>query len=132
MSLCKKLVLAFWILWTYVFVHHLLVHTFFLFANFCIILVSLNIHYHLRWEMTFVYEITILLFDVGATLTVANLFHKNLNIFFDQIFLFLSIFRTIIMCLDYFKEESLNAFESIGNMPLCTQCKYIQSRFTSY
>jgi NADH:ubiquinone oxidoreductase subunit 2 (subunit N) len=61
--------------------------------------------------MTFVYEITILLFNVGALLIVATLFYNNLT-FFCQIFLFLTISRTIVMCLDYFKEESLNTFES--------------------
>jgi NADH:ubiquinone oxidoreductase subunit 2 (subunit N) len=61
----------------------------------------------------FVYEIAILLFNVHAPLTIANLFYNNLT-FFCQIFLLLSISRTIIMYLDYFKEESLNAFESLA------------------
>nr|YP_002860279.1 NADH dehydrogenase subunit 2 [Nothoceros aenigmaticus]ACC86802.1 NADH dehydrogenase subunit 2 [Nothoceros aenigmaticus] len=59
--------------------------------------------------------ITILLVAAGAL--VANLFYNNLIIdnftYFCQIFPSLSTASTILMCLDYFKEESLNAFEFI-------------------
>nr|YP_010881030.1 NADH dehydrogenase subunit 2 [Apopellia endiviifolia]WIA66163.1 NADH dehydrogenase subunit 2 [Apopellia endiviifolia]WIA66204.1 NADH dehydrogenase subunit 2 [Apopellia endiviifolia] len=59
--------------------------------------------------------ITILL--VGSPLAVANLVYNNLIIdnftYFCQIFLLLSTASTMVMCLDYFKQESLNAFESI-------------------
>nr|AND50947.1 NADH dehydrogenase subunit 2 [Sphagnum squarrosum] len=69
--------------------------------------------------------ITILLLAAGAPLTVANLFYNNLIIdnftYFCQIFLLLSTASTIVMCLDYFKEESLNAFESIVLILLSTR-----------
>nr|QIA60841.1 NADH dehydrogenase subunit 2 [Makinoa crispata] len=61
--------------------------------------------------------ITILLVAVGSPLAVANLVYNNLIIdnftYFCQIFLLLSTASTMVMCLDYFKQESLNAFESI-------------------
>nr|YP_009531812.1 NADH dehydrogenase subunit 2 [Leiosporoceros dussii]AXZ70964.1 NADH dehydrogenase subunit 2 [Leiosporoceros dussii] len=60
-------------------------------------------------------SITISLVATGAP--VANLFYNNLIIddftYFCQIFLLLSTASTILMCLDYFKQESLNAFEFI-------------------
>nr|YP_010881195.1 NADH dehydrogenase subunit 2 [Pellia neesiana]WIA66943.1 NADH dehydrogenase subunit 2 [Pellia neesiana]WIA66984.1 NADH dehydrogenase subunit 2 [Pellia neesiana]WIA67025.1 NADH dehydrogenase subunit 2 [Pellia neesiana] len=60
--------------------------------------------------------ITILLV-VGSPLAVANLVYNNLVIdnftYFFQIFLLLSTASTMVMCLDYLKQESLNAFESI-------------------
>jgi proton-translocating NADH-quinone oxidoreductase chain N len=61
--------------------------------------------------------ITILLVAVGSPLAVANLVYNNLIIdnftYFCQIFLLLSTASTIVMCLDYSKQESSNAFESI-------------------
>nr|YP_009674814.1 NADH dehydrogenase subunit 2 [Fossombronia foveolata]QDE12796.1 NADH dehydrogenase subunit 2 [Fossombronia foveolata] len=61
--------------------------------------------------------ITILLVAVGSPLAVANSVYNNLIIdnftYFCQIFLLLSAASTMVMCLDYFKQESLNAFESI-------------------
>nr|QIA60966.1 NADH dehydrogenase subunit 2 [Scapania griffithii] len=61
--------------------------------------------------------ITILLVAVGSPLAVANLVYNNLIIdnftYFCQIFLLLSTVSTIVMCLDYSKQESSNAFESI-------------------
>jgi proton-translocating NADH-quinone oxidoreductase chain N len=60
----------------------------------------------------------------SAPLTVANLFYNNLIIdnftYFCQIFLLVSTASTIVMCLGYFKEESLNAFESIVLILLST------------
>nr|YP_009674898.1 NADH dehydrogenase subunit 2 [Haplomitrium hookeri]QDE12923.1 NADH dehydrogenase subunit 2 [Haplomitrium hookeri] len=54
---------------------------------------------------------------VGSPLTVANLVYNNSIIdnstYFCQIFLLLSTASTTVMCLDYFKQESSNAFESI-------------------
>jgi len=68
--------------------------------------------------------ITILLVASSAPLTVANLFYNNLIIdnftYFCQIFLLVSTASTIVMCLGYFKEESLNAFESIVLILLST------------
>nr|YP_009277466.1 NADH dehydrogenase subunit 2 [Psilotum nudum]AOH05936.1 NADH dehydrogenase subunit 2 [Psilotum nudum] len=59
--------------------------------------------------------ITIVLVAAGAPL--ANPFYNNLmkdNLtYYCQIFLLLSTASTIVMCLDSFKQESLNAFESI-------------------
>ena len=70
------------------------------------------------------YLITILLVASSTPLTVANLFYNNLIIdnftYFCQIFLLVSTASTIIMCLGYFKEESLNAFESIVLILLST------------
>nr|YP_009478077.1 NADH dehydrogenase subunit 2 [Anthoceros angustus]AVP12829.1 NADH dehydrogenase subunit 2 [Anthoceros angustus] len=69
-------------------------------------------------------SITILLVAAGAL--VANLFYNNLVIdnftYFCQIFLLLSTASTILMCLDYFKQESLNAFEFIVSIspPICS------------
>jgi proton-translocating NADH-quinone oxidoreductase chain N len=61
--------------------------------------------------------ITILLVAVGSPIAVANLVYNNLIIdnftYFCQIFLLLSTVSTIVMCLDYSKQESSNAFESI-------------------
>nr|YP_009675998.1 NADH dehydrogenase subunit 2 [Solenostoma sphaerocarpum]QDE12838.1 NADH dehydrogenase subunit 2 [Solenostoma sphaerocarpum] len=61
--------------------------------------------------------ITILLVAVGSPLAVANLVYNNLIIdnftYFCQIFLLLGTASTIVMCLDYSKQESSNAFESI-------------------
>nr|QIA60300.1 NADH dehydrogenase subunit 2 [Herbertus dicranus]QIA60340.1 NADH dehydrogenase subunit 2 [Herbertus ramosus] len=61
--------------------------------------------------------ITILLVAVGSPLAVANLVYNNLIIdnftYFCQIFLLLSTASTMVMCLDYSKQESSNAFESI-------------------
>nr|YP_009658861.1 NADH dehydrogenase subunit 2 [Dumortiera hirsuta]QCP68503.1 NADH dehydrogenase subunit 2 [Dumortiera hirsuta]QIA59636.1 NADH dehydrogenase subunit 2 [Dumortiera hirsuta] len=68
--------------------------------------------------------ITILLVAVGSPLAVANLVYNNLIIdnftYFCQIFLLLSTASTMVMCLDYFKQESLNAFESIVLILLST------------
>nr|YP_004927653.1 NADH dehydrogenase subunit 2 [Treubia lacunosa]AEH99700.1 NADH dehydrogenase subunit 2 [Treubia lacunosa] len=68
--------------------------------------------------------ITILLVVVGSPLAVANLVYNNLIIdnftYFCQIFLLLSTASTMVMCLDYFKRESLNAFESIVLILLST------------
>jgi NADH:ubiquinone oxidoreductase subunit 2 (subunit N) len=65
------------------------------------------------------------LLAAGAPLTVANLFYNNLIIdnftYFCQIFLLLCTASIIVMCLDYFKEESLNAFESIVLILLSTR-----------
>nr|AHI16172.1 NADH dehydrogenase subunit 2 [Bazzania trilobata] len=61
--------------------------------------------------------ITILLVAVGSPLAVANLVYNNLIIdnftYFCQTFLLLSTASTMVMCLDYSKQESSNAFESI-------------------
>ncbi len=61
---------------------------------------------------------------IGAPVTIANLFYNNLIIdnltYFCQNFLLLSTSNTIVMCLYYFKEESLNAFESIVLILLST------------
>nr|ASN73926.1 NADH dehydrogenase subunit 2 [Aneura pinguis]ASN73966.1 NADH dehydrogenase subunit 2 [Aneura pinguis]WHW95825.1 NADH dehydrogenase subunit 2 [Aneura pinguis]WHW95867.1 NADH dehydrogenase subunit 2 [Aneura pinguis]WHW95909.1 NADH dehydrogenase subunit 2 [Aneura pinguis] len=61
--------------------------------------------------------ITILLVAVGSPPAVANLVYNNLIIdnftYFCQIFLLLSTASTMAMCLDYSKQESSNAFESI-------------------
>jgi NADH-quinone oxidoreductase subunit N len=50
-------------------------------------------------------------------LIVANLFYNNLIIdifsYFCQKHLLLNMVSTIVICLNYFKEKSLNAFESI-------------------
>nr|YP_010881071.1 NADH dehydrogenase subunit 2 [Moerckia flotoviana]QDE10615.1 NADH dehydrogenase subunit 2 [Pallavicinia lyellii]WIA66573.1 NADH dehydrogenase subunit 2 [Moerckia flotoviana] len=68
--------------------------------------------------------ITILLVAVGSPLAVANLVYNNLIIdsftYFCQIFPLLSTASTMVMCLDYFKQESLNAFESIVLILLST------------
>nr|YP_010881113.1 NADH dehydrogenase subunit 2 [Pallavicinia lyellii]WIA66615.1 NADH dehydrogenase subunit 2 [Pallavicinia lyellii] len=68
--------------------------------------------------------ITILLVAVGSPLAVVNLVYNNLIIdnftYFCQIFLLLSTASTMVMCLDYFKQESLNAFESIVLILLST------------
>nr|QIA59552.1 NADH dehydrogenase subunit 2 [Blasia pusilla] len=68
--------------------------------------------------------ITILLVAVGSPLAVANLVYNNLIIdnftYFCQIFLLLSTASTMVMCLDYFKQESLHAFESIVLILLST------------
>nr|QGQ61936.1 NADH dehydrogenase subunit 2 [Riccardia planiflora] len=61
--------------------------------------------------------ITILLVAVGSPPAVANSVYNNLIIdnftYFCQIFLLLSTASTMAMCLDYSKQESSNAFESI-------------------
>lgn len=68
--------------------------------------------------------ITILLVAVGSPLAVANLVYNNLIIdnftYFCQIFLLLSTASTMVMCLDYSKQESSNAFESIVLIPFST------------
>nr|QIA60136.1 NADH dehydrogenase subunit 2 [Haplomitrium mnioides]QIA60178.1 NADH dehydrogenase subunit 2 [Haplomitrium mnioides] len=61
--------------------------------------------------------ITTPLVAVGSPLAVANLVYNDSVIdnstYFCQIFLLLSTASTTVMCLDYFKQESSNAFESI-------------------
>nr|YP_010890608.1 NADH dehydrogenase subunit 2 [Lycopodium japonicum]WJK71467.1 NADH dehydrogenase subunit 2 [Lycopodium japonicum] len=68
--------------------------------------------------------ITILLVAAGAPPTVANLFYNTLIkdnfTYFCQIFLLLRTASTIAMCLDHFKQESLNAFETIVLILLST------------
>jgi len=70
-----------------------------------------------------------MLLTTGVPLTIANLFYNNLIIdnftYFCQIFLLLSTINTIVMCLDYFKEGSLNAFESIVLILLSTRNMFL-------
>lgn len=68
--------------------------------------------------------ITITLVVAGAPITFPNLFYNNLIrdnfTYLCQIFLLLGTASTIVMCLDYFKRERLNAFESIVLILLST------------
>nr|QXT44710.1 NADH dehydrogenase subunit 2 [Nitellopsis obtusa] len=66
---------------------------------------------------------TILLL-INNPLTTANLFYNNLIIdnltYFCKIFLLFGTASTILMCFDYFKQETLNAFESMVLILLST------------
>nr|UQV94668.1 NADH dehydrogenase subunit 2 [Haplopteris ensiformis]UQV94694.1 NADH dehydrogenase subunit 2 [Haplopteris ensiformis]UQV94704.1 NADH dehydrogenase subunit 2 [Haplopteris ensiformis]UQV94723.1 NADH dehydrogenase subunit 2 [Haplopteris ensiformis] len=68
--------------------------------------------------------ITIALVATGAPITFANLLYNNGmkdNLtYFCEILLLLSTASTLVMCLDYFKRERLNAFESIVLILLST------------
>nr|NP_689374.1 NADH dehydrogenase subunit 2 [Chaetosphaeridium globosum]AAM96605.1 NADH dehydrogenase subunit 2 [Chaetosphaeridium globosum] len=61
--------------------------------------------------------IVTLLLHVNNVCTTANLFYNNLILdnftFYCKMFLLLSTASVILMCLDYFKQENVYAFESI-------------------
>jgi len=69
------------------------------------------------------------LLATNAPLTIANLFNNNLMIdnftYFCQIFLLLNMASIIVICLNYFKDKNLNAFESIILILLSTHSMFL-------
>jgi NADH-ubiquinone oxidoreductase chain 2 len=69
------------------------------------------------------------LLATNAPLTIANLFNNNLMIdnftYFCQIFVLLNTASIIVICLNYFKDKNLNAFESIILILLSTHSMFL-------